>query len=115
MSDVQVLVGPNAVWFGQNSDREPGEPQPVVRLPAVAADDAPTVRATYIELPQVPRRHGVILSRPVWCWGAEMGLNDRGVAKVLLGLCRGRKLHDKRENLKKADMQRDIQRALRRK
>ena len=41
--------------------------------------------------------------------------NERGVAKVLLGLCRGRKLHDKRENLKKADMQRDIQRAMRRK
>jgi SsrA-binding protein len=40
--------------------------------------------------------------------------NDRGVAKVLMGLCRGRKLHDKREVLKKADMQRDMERALRR-
>jgi SsrA-binding protein len=37
-----------------------------------------------------------------------------GRAKVLLGLCRGRKLHDKREILKKADSQRDIQRAMRR-
>lgn len=40
--------------------------------------------------------------------------NDRGVAKVLLGLCRGRKLHDKREKLRKEDQNRDIQRALRR-
>jgi len=40
--------------------------------------------------------------------------NERGVAKVLMGLCRGRKLHDKREVLKKAAVQRDMQRAMRR-
>ncbi len=40
--------------------------------------------------------------------------NERGIAKVLLGLCRGRKLHDKREVLKKAAVQRDLQRAMRR-
>lgn len=37
----------------------------------------------------------------------------RGRAKVLLGLCRGRKLHDKREAMKKADTQREISRAMR--
>lgn len=37
-----------------------------------------------------------------------------GRAKVLLGLCRGRKRYDKREALKKKDMSRDIQRAMRR-
>jgi SsrA-binding protein len=37
----------------------------------------------------------------------------RGVAKVLLGLCRGKKLHDKRETLKKADAKRDMDRAMR--
>lgn len=37
----------------------------------------------------------------------------RGRAKVLLGLCRGRRLHDKREALKKADTQREISRAMR--
>jgi SsrA-binding protein len=37
----------------------------------------------------------------------------RGLAKVLLGLCRGKKLHDKRETLKKADAKRDIARAMR--
>lgn len=40
--------------------------------------------------------------------------NARGIAKVLMGLCRGRKLHDKREALKRADAARDVQRALRR-
>ena len=38
----------------------------------------------------------------------------RGVAKVLLGLCRGKKLHDKRETIKRADAKRDIDRAMRR-
>ena len=37
-----------------------------------------------------------------------------GRAKVLMGLCRGRKLYDKREALKKADVNREIQRAMRR-
>ena len=38
----------------------------------------------------------------------------RGRAKVLLGLCRGKRQYDKRESLKKRDMQRDIDRAMRR-
>ena len=38
----------------------------------------------------------------------------RGLAKVELGLGRGKKLYDKREDLKKADAKREIERALRR-
>jgi SsrA-binding protein len=41
--------------------------------------------------------------------------NARGLAKVTLGLCRGKKLHDKRESMKKADSRREIERAMRRK
>jgi SsrA-binding protein len=37
-----------------------------------------------------------------------------GRAKVLLGICRGRKLHDKREVLKEKTMKRDMDRAIRR-
>jgi SsrA-binding protein len=44
----------------------------------------------------------------------KMYFNERGRAKILLGLCKGRKLHDKREVLKKADMKRDIDRAMKR-
>lgn len=36
-----------------------------------------------------------------------------GKAKVLMGLCRGKKSHDKREAIKKADVKRGLQRALR--
>ena len=37
-----------------------------------------------------------------------------GRAKVLLGICKGRKLYDKRDALKKSSMKRDIDRAMRR-
>ena len=37
-----------------------------------------------------------------------------GRAKILMGLCRGRKLHDKREKIKKASVERDLARAMRR-
>jgi SsrA-binding protein len=38
-----------------------------------------------------------------------------GRAKVLMGLCRGRKSYDKRDAMKQAEMRRDMQRAMRRK
>jgi SsrA-binding protein len=37
-----------------------------------------------------------------------------GRAKVLLGICRGKQLHDKRDALKKKSMQREMDRAIRR-
>jgi SsrA-binding protein len=37
---------------------------------------------------------------------------DRAVAKCVIALCKGRKLHDKREVLKKADARREIDRAI---
>jgi SsrA-binding protein len=39
----------------------------------------------------------------------------RGYAKVLLGLGRGKKMHDKREDVKKRDQKREMERALRHK
>src|SRR6476646_7117913 len=41
--------------------------------------------------------------------------NAGSLAKVLLDWCRGKKLHDKRETMKKADSRREIDRAMRRK
>ena len=40
--------------------------------------------------------------------------NDRGIAKCVMGLVKGKKLHDKRETLKKRDSDRGLQRAMRR-
>ena len=35
---------------------------------------------------------------------------ERGFAKLEIGLCKGKKLHDKRETLKKKDVQREMER-----
>ena len=37
----------------------------------------------------------------------------KGRAKVLIGLCKGRQLHDKRDKMKKDSVRRDIDRAMR--
>ncbi len=42
----------------------------------------------------------------------RMFMNDRGLAKLEIGLAKGKKLHDKRETLKNKDAQRDIDRAM---
>lgn len=80
MCDTQVLIADGAVWFAKNSDREPSEPQSVVRRAAVRGDATPRLHVSHIEIDQVPERRATILSQPAWCWGAEMGLNDAGVA-----------------------------------
>ncbi len=43
-----------------------------------------------------------------------MYFNDRNLVKVELALVRGKKLHDKRETLKRREQQREIARAMRR-
>jgi hypothetical protein len=64
--------------FAKNSDRGPNEPQVLEYRPA--KDHRPGVlRATYIELDQVSRTYATMLSRPVWMWGAEIGVNEHGV------------------------------------
>ena len=42
----------------------------------------------------------------------ELYFNDSGRVKLLLGLGRGKKLYDKREDMAKRDVQREIDRAL---
>jgi SsrA-binding protein len=41
----------------------------------------------------------------------EVYFNDRGIAKLELGLCRGKQLHDKRQELKKRDTERELRRS----
>ena len=41
--------------------------------------------------------------------------NARGIVKVMIGVGRGKKLHDKRSSMKERDVKRQIDRAMRRK
>ena len=68
-----------SVILGKNSDREPNEAHELAFVPA--ADQAKDrLRATHIDIAQVPHTHAVILAKPYWIWGAEMGVNEHGVA-----------------------------------
>ena len=69
-----------AVLFGKNSDREPNEAQALEYYPAAAFPEGTQIQCTYIPIPQVRETHAVVLSRPFWMWGAEMGANEKGVA-----------------------------------
>lgn len=44
----------------------------------------------------------------------KLFINERGLAKVNIALARGKKLHDKREDIKKKDMERSMERGGRR-
>ena len=65
--------------FGKNSDRSPNEPQPMVYIPAADHAAGSTVRATQIEVEQAAHTYAVILSKPSWIWGGEIGINEKGV------------------------------------
>lgn len=65
--------------FAKNSDRPPDERQ-VIEWDPPHRDAAP-FRATHIDVSPLERDTiGCVISRPVWCWGAEHGVNEAGVA-----------------------------------
>ncbi|WP_148883397.1 C69 family dipeptidase [Thermococcus aciditolerans] len=61
--------------FAKNSDREPNEAQILEFIPRREHEEE-KVRLTYVDFPQVRETYAVILSRPWWMWGAEMGVNE---------------------------------------
>ncbi len=85
MCDVICAITDAGTFFAKNSDRPVGEPQVLQSLPARHPGDDPAeptparLRTQYIEIEDagaVP----CLLSRPVWLWGAEHGVNDYHVA-----------------------------------
>ncbi len=80
MCDTLAVKRGGAVWFAKNSDREPDEIQRIEIHAPARTEIATKLRCTYIDVEQVAERRGVILSRPQWMWGAEIGVNDAGVA-----------------------------------
>ncbi len=83
MCDTIVALGNStkdgSVIFGKNSDREPNEAHEVVIIRRAFHEPDSKVKCTYIEIPQVHETYQVILAKPFWIWGAEMGSNEFGV------------------------------------
>ena len=65
--------------FAKNSDRPHNEGQFIKYVPAQDHPKNSTVKCTYIEIPQAAHTNAVLLSKPYWIWGAEMGVNDQYV------------------------------------
>src|ERR1044072_8707596 len=79
-----ILAPPSAtsrktMLFGKNSDRQRNEAQAVEYFPAAEHVPGTELRCTYLSIPQVSRTNAILVCRPFWMWGAEMGANERGV------------------------------------
>lgn len=68
-----------SLLFGKNSDRDPNEAHEVIRVPRQNFPAGSRLKCTYIEIPQVEQTNAVLLMKPFWIWGAEMGANEHGV------------------------------------
>ena len=83
MCDTFVVVQPGttdgSILFGKNSNREPNEAQVLEYHPARTVAKGKKVQCTYIKIPEVRETYPVLLSRPFWMWGAEMGANGKGL------------------------------------
>ncbi|MGE5558794.1 MAG: carcinine hydrolase/isopenicillin-N N-acyltransferase family protein [Bacillota bacterium] len=95
MCDTIVAFNKNTgrSFFAKNSDRERGELQyiqysmdPIYEMESEPYLEAKVkyIRNSFPRLKEVfskfPHTYRAVLSRPIWLWGAEMGMNEHGLA-----------------------------------
>lgn len=79
MCDTMMAIVPGRVLFGKNSDRDPNEAQFLSWHPARMHAPGEAVRCTHLTIRQAVATNAIVLSRPFWMWGAEMGANQHGL------------------------------------
>jgi len=83
MCDTFIALPPisatKAALFAKNSDRHPNEAQKLAYFPAADYPENTRLQCTYIEIPQVKHSYAILISKPFWMWGAEMGINEHGL------------------------------------
>lgn len=84
MCDTIVATGKatadGTVILAKNSDREPNEAQLLKHITRQSYAADTQLRCTYISIPQEKESNEILLSKPFWMWGAEMGANEHGLA-----------------------------------
>ena len=85
---------------------------------------SPYMQASYLNVePKRPRRlllhknqiirlEGMLAQKKLTLVPLKAYFNERGFAKIELGLCKGKKLYDKREDIKRRETELEIRRAL---
>lgn len=83
MCDTMVALGNSTrdgnTIFAKNSDRQPNEPHLMLRVPRQTYPEGSKLKCTYITIDQVQETYDVLLLKPSWMWGAEMGANEFGL------------------------------------
>lgn len=84
MCDTLVATGKatsdGSVILAKNSDREADEVQILTYYPRKRYKNGENCKCTYISIPQVEETYQILISRPFWMWGCEMGANEYGLA-----------------------------------
>ena len=74
------ITADGTITLAKNSDREPNEAHTLTYVARTKHDEGSTLECTHVEIPQVAETNQVLLCRPFWMWGCEMGSNEHGVA-----------------------------------
>lgn len=83
MCDTMVAMGNTTrdgrILMAKNSDRHPNEPHIVIYQPPQQHPAGSLLRCTYKELEQSKSTYAVLMLKPAWIWGCEMGANEFGL------------------------------------
>ncbi|HXY43536.1 MAG TPA: hypothetical protein VEH29_05075 [Acidimicrobiales bacterium] len=77
--DTMVTVTGDGLLFAKNSDRDANEAQLLEWVAAARHAPGSRLHCTWIDIAQMTATNAVLISRPWWMWGAEMGANEHGV------------------------------------
>ena len=78
MSDIIGIIKNGNAFFAKNSDRFPNEAQYLEFYPHEIRQEE-TLLLANAEIAQVKETNAILISRPSWTWGAEMGINEHDV------------------------------------
>lgn len=76
----QSATKDNSIILAKNSDREPEEAQILKYFPKAQYIDGQILKCTYVFIPAVKETNAILISKPFWMWGCEMGVNEYGLA-----------------------------------
>lgn len=75
-------------------------------------DEPDRVRKLLLHKKEIRKIYGAVTQKNVSLIPTKIYFNNRGLVKIEIALAKGKKLYDKRETIKKRDIDRDLRRAV---